>query len=133
MELRDTHRIRTEENLSDAIFAQPRRLDVAFDEARLVADAGLVLPATVAHHLGRKELVEAHLDLGRRLARWLRWAGERSPAVPRRRVDRLDLGTPVPAALIEPDVRFSLIRLSDGLSFSSIHGQLQAEVPAASA
>jgi hypothetical protein len=32
--------------------------------------------------------------------------------------------------LIEPDVRFSLIRLSDGLYFSGIHGRLKAEVPA---
>jgi hypothetical protein len=41
------------------------RLDVAFDDDRLVADAGLLLPATLAHHLGLKELVERHLDLGR--------------------------------------------------------------------
>ena len=41
------------------------RLDAAFDDDRLVADAGLLLPATLAHHLGLKELVERHLDLGR--------------------------------------------------------------------
>jgi hypothetical protein len=40
------------------------RLDVAFDDDRLVADAGLLLPATLASHLGLKELVEEHLDLG---------------------------------------------------------------------
>ena len=40
------------------------RLGVAFDEAQLVADAGLLLPATLAQHLGLKELVERHLDLG---------------------------------------------------------------------
>ena len=40
------------------------RLDVAFDDDRLVADAGLVLPATLAHHLGLRELVETHVDLG---------------------------------------------------------------------
>ena len=40
------------------------RLDVAFDDDRLVADAGLLLPATLAHHLGLKELVENHLHLG---------------------------------------------------------------------
>ena len=34
------------------------RLDVAFDETQLVADAGLLLPATLAQHLGLKELVE---------------------------------------------------------------------------
>ncbi len=40
------------------------RLGVAFDDARLVADAGLLLPATLAAHLGLRELVEAQLDLG---------------------------------------------------------------------
>ncbi|MEX1173685.1 MAG: IS1380 family transposase [Chloroflexota bacterium] len=40
------------------------RLDVAFDDDRLVADAGLLLPATLAQHLGLKDLVERHLDLG---------------------------------------------------------------------
>ena len=45
------------------------RLDVAFDDDRLVADAGLVLPATLAAHLGLKGLVEEHLDLGARPGR----------------------------------------------------------------
>jgi hypothetical protein len=40
------------------------RLDTAFDDDRLVADAGLVLPATLAEHLGLGELVDEHLDLG---------------------------------------------------------------------
>ncbi len=40
------------------------RLDVAFDDDRLVADAGLLLPATLAHRLGLRELVDEHLDLG---------------------------------------------------------------------
>jgi Transposase DDE domain group 1 len=40
------------------------RLDTAFDDGRLVADAGLLLPATLAHQLGLKQLVETHLDLG---------------------------------------------------------------------
>jgi hypothetical protein len=40
------------------------RLDTAFDDDRLVADAGLLLPATLAHHLGLRELVNEHLDLG---------------------------------------------------------------------
>jgi len=42
------------------------RLDTAFDDDRLVADAGLLLPATLAHHLGLRELVDRHLDLGRK-------------------------------------------------------------------
>ena len=41
------------------------RIDVAFDGAQLVADAGLLLPATLAQHLGLRELVERHLHLGR--------------------------------------------------------------------
>jgi hypothetical protein len=45
------------------------RLDVAFDDDRLVADAGLLLPATLAHHLGLKELVDDHVDLGARPGR----------------------------------------------------------------
>ena len=39
-------------------------LDSAFDDDRLVADAGLVLPATLAQHLGLREMVDEHLDLG---------------------------------------------------------------------
>ena len=45
------------------------RLDTAFDDDRLVADAGLLLPATLAHHLGLRELVERHLNLGDRPGR----------------------------------------------------------------
>jgi hypothetical protein len=42
------------------------RVDTAFDDGRLVADAGLLLPATLADHLGLKRLVEEHLDLAGR-------------------------------------------------------------------
>ena len=37
------------------------RLQIAFDDHRLVANAGLVLPVTLAHHLGLGELVEGKL------------------------------------------------------------------------
>jgi hypothetical protein len=40
------------------------RLDTAFDDDRLVADAGLLLPATLAQHLGLRQLVDELLDLG---------------------------------------------------------------------
>lgn len=54
-----------ERQLIDAIISHTLdRLGVAFDDARLVADAGLLLPATLAAHLGLRELVEAHLDPG---------------------------------------------------------------------
>jgi hypothetical protein len=39
------------------------RLGTAFDDDRLVADAGLLLPATLAQRLGLRELVEKHLHL----------------------------------------------------------------------
>jgi hypothetical protein len=45
------------------------RLDTAFDDEHLVADAGLVLPATLAQHLGLRELVDEHLDLGSAVGR----------------------------------------------------------------
>ena len=35
-----------------------------FDDHRLVANAGLLLPTTLAQHLGLGELVDHHLDLG---------------------------------------------------------------------
>jgi hypothetical protein len=40
------------------------RVETAFDGTQLVADAGLLLPATLAQHLGLRELVDEHLDLG---------------------------------------------------------------------
>ena len=42
----------------------PDRIQVTFDEPRLVANAGLMVPLTLAHHLGLGELVDNHLDLG---------------------------------------------------------------------
>ena len=42
----------------------PDRIRIVFDDHRLVADAGLLLPATLARHLGLRELVDHHLDLG---------------------------------------------------------------------
>ena len=43
---------------------QPDRIRILFDDHRLVANAGLLLPATLARHLGLRELVDHHLDLG---------------------------------------------------------------------
>lgn len=40
------------------------RVDVAFDDERLIDHAGLLLPATLARHLGLRELVDQHVDLG---------------------------------------------------------------------
>ena len=42
----------------------PDRIQITFDDLRLVANAGLLLPATLARHLGLPELVQQRLDLG---------------------------------------------------------------------
>ena len=41
----------------------PDRIRIVFDDHRLVANAGMLLPATLARHLGLPELVQQHLDL----------------------------------------------------------------------
>ena len=43
----------------------PDRIQIAFDDHHLVANAGLILPSTLALHLGLPQLVDQHLDLGR--------------------------------------------------------------------
>ena len=43
---------------------QPDRIRIAFDDHRLVANAGLILPSTLALRLGLPQLVDRHLDLG---------------------------------------------------------------------
>ena len=43
---------------------KPDRIHVVFDDPRLVANAGLILPATLAQHLGLPQLVRKHLYLG---------------------------------------------------------------------
>ena len=42
----------------------PDRIHVPFDDHRLVANAGLPLPASLALRLGFGELVDRHVDLG---------------------------------------------------------------------
>ena len=42
----------------------PDRIQISFDDHRLVANAGLLLPVTLAQHLGLRELVDNHVDLG---------------------------------------------------------------------
>ncbi len=41
------------------------RIQITFDDHRLVNNAGLLLPTTLAQHLGLPQLVDRHLDLGR--------------------------------------------------------------------
>ena len=42
----------------------PDRIQIVFDDHRLVSNAGLILPATLPRHLGLPQLVDRHLDLG---------------------------------------------------------------------
>ncbi len=44
--------------------SHPDRIHIAFDDHRLVNNAGLILPATLAQHLGLPQLVQQRLDLG---------------------------------------------------------------------
>ena len=43
---------------------RPDRIHAVFDDPRLVANAGLLLPVTLAQRLGLSELADSHLDLG---------------------------------------------------------------------
>ena len=43
--------------------SEPGRIRIAFDDHRLVANAGLILPVTLAQRLGLRELVGNHVDL----------------------------------------------------------------------
>ena len=52
---------------------KPDRIRILFDDHRLVANAGLLLPATLARHLGLRELVDHHLDLGGAPGRGEHW------------------------------------------------------------
>ena len=42
----------------------PNRIQIAFDDHRLLANAGLLLPVSLAQHLGLREFVDSHVDLG---------------------------------------------------------------------
>ena len=46
----------------------PGRIQIAFDDHHLVNNAGLILPATLALHLGLPQLVDRHLDWATRRA-----------------------------------------------------------------
>ena len=41
----------------------PDHIQISFDDHRLVDNAGLILPATLAQHLGLPQMVQKHLDL----------------------------------------------------------------------
>ena len=44
--------------------SDPGLIQIAFDDPRLVDNASLILPVTLAQHLGLRTLVDNHVDLG---------------------------------------------------------------------
>ena len=52
---------------------RPDRIRVSFDDHRLVVNAGLLLPVTLAQRLGLGELVDNHVDLGAAPGRCQSW------------------------------------------------------------
>jgi hypothetical protein len=50
------------------------RLDAIFDDEHAVADAGLVLPATLADRLGIEDLANSMIGLGAKPGRFVRAA-----------------------------------------------------------
>ena len=56
---------RDQEHPINATTQRPDRIQVTFDDHRLVANAGLLLPVTLAQRLGLSQLVDRHVDLGR--------------------------------------------------------------------
>ena len=51
----------------------PDRIQISFDDPRLVANAGLILPSTLALHLGLPQLVDQHLVIDdNKSCRWRR-------------------------------------------------------------
>ena len=45
----------------------PDRIQITFDDHRLVANAGLILPATLAQHLGLPQPVQQRIGLGEQI------------------------------------------------------------------
>lgn len=64
MVLRHSHRPRPEEHLQDAIFPHARPARRGVGRGATGGRRRALPPATLAQHLGLKELVEEHLDLG---------------------------------------------------------------------
>ena len=64
MVLKQQSRPQNKEHPIDATTHHPDRIQIAFDDHRLVVNAGLLLPVTLAQHLGLREVVDSHVDLG---------------------------------------------------------------------
>ena len=59
--------------------SEPDRIRIAFDDHRLVSNAGLLLPATLAQRLGLRELAGKHVDLGDAPGRGEHWRQDTDP------------------------------------------------------
>ncbi len=101
------------------------RLEVAFDDPHAVANAGLLLSATLAQRLRRKELIEGHLDLGERVWGFFRirsspqsWSSPRVPG-------------PAPGRVSQPPARWTpgSEQRTDHWSWMSIAGDGDARGP----
>jgi hypothetical protein len=51
------------------ILLHPRQLDISFDDTHAIANAGLLLAATLAERLGIQQTADQLLDLGRAVRR----------------------------------------------------------------
>ena len=87
----------------------PDRIQIAFDDHRLVANAGLILPTTLALRLGLPQLLRKHLDLG---------------GAPGRANTGDKMMTLVASALGGLGVRFELAHLVSGVRRSPARGCL---------
>ena len=78
------------------------RIQVAFDDHRLVSNAGLILPATLALRLGLPQLLSKRLDLGDAPGRantgdkMMTLVASALGVVPRDVVDRWEVGVAPP-------------------------------------
>ena len=61
---RDRKTTPDQEHPIDATTQFPDGIHISFDDHRLVNNAGLILPDTLAQHLGLPQLVQQRLDLG---------------------------------------------------------------------
>ena len=82
--------------------SNPDRIDIAFDDDRLVDHAGLLLPATLAGRLGLRELADAYLDLGDAVGPGERRRQAADPWSPRRSPAATASLTPMPCAPAAP-------------------------------
>ena len=64
MVLKQRSRPQNKEHPIDATTQPSRSHPNRVDDHRLVANAGLLLPVTLAQHLGLREVVDSHVDLG---------------------------------------------------------------------